>query len=275
MIVLVTDSTACLTRAEAREWNVCVVPHSYRLDGNLYTELFEGENGAYAPVLRGSRLRSSMQASEDQFYYVFQALLQRGMDVLCTVISSRLSGAYSAAVNASRRLGSRVAVVDSQLTAGGLYLLLASLRQSIDQEHLSLRQAALRCESIRRHIGVAFSVENMEALRKSRRMGLVRQSVVSMLNRRPVLLLQKGAIVSFGLARGWKERLEKLMEFLPSNVGKVVIQCFEKNREAVALAAEIKRRFCAPLVLLREIGPVLSIHIGEDAIALSWEEKTE
>ena len=106
------------------------------------------------------------------------------------------------------------------MTAGGLYLLLASLRQSIDQEHLSLRQAALRCESIRQHIGVAFSVENMEALRKSRRMGLVRQSVVSMLNRRPVLLLQKGAIVSFGLARGWKERLEKLMEFLPSQRGK-------------------------------------------------------
>ena len=67
MIAIVTDSTACLTQTEARNWNVFVVPHEYRLDGNLYTETFDGENGAYSSVLRRSRERISLQASEDRF----------------------------------------------------------------------------------------------------------------------------------------------------------------------------------------------------------------
>ena len=273
MIAIVTDSTACLTQAEARSWNVYLVPHEYRLDGNLYTETFDGENGAYADAIRRSRERVSLQASEERFYHLFHSLRSRGMEVLCTVISSRLSGAYSAAATAAQRLGGGVAVVDSQLTAGGLYLLISRLRAEIDANGLSLSAAKSLCESLRGRIGVAFSVENMDALRRSHRIGVVRQSVNAILNRRPILLLQRGAIISRGLARGWKEKLALLTAQIPHGADRLVVQYYEDKREAVLLASELKQRLRAPQILLREIGPVLSIHIGTDALAVSWEEK--
>lgn len=272
MIAIVTDSTACLTQAEARSWNVSVVPHEYRLDGNLYTETYEGENGAYAAAIRRSRERASLQASEERFFHLFQNLRRQGMEVLCTVLSSRLSGAYSAAATAAQRVGG-VAVVDSQLTAGGLYLLIARLRGEIDRRQLTLSEAAEECASLRGRIGVAFSVENMEALRKSRRIGVVRQSVNAILNKRPVLLLEKGGIVSRGLARGWQERMERLCGEIPQGAERLVVQYYEKKKEAVQFAAELKQRMNVPQILLREIGPVLSIHIGEDALAVSWEKQ--
>ncbi len=271
MIAIVTDSTACLTQTEARNWNVFVVPHEYRLDGNLYTETFDGENGAYSSVLRRSRERISLQASEDRFYHLFRSLRSRGMEVLCTVISSRLSGAYSAALTAAQRAGGGIEVVDSHLTAGGLYLLVSRLREEVEKRRLDLASAKQFCEEARGRIGVVLSVENMEALRKSRRIGFVRQSVNAILNRRPILLLQKGAIVSCELARGWQERMEQLTARIPQNAERLVVQYYEQKKEAILLASELKRRFCVPQILLREIGPVLSIHIGEDALAVSWE----
>lgn len=273
MIALVTDSTACLTQAEARNWNVFLVPHTYRLDGNLYTETFEGENGAYVSVLRNSREKISLQASEEQFYHLFRSLKRNGMEVLCTVLSSRLSGAYSAAITAAKRVGEGIAVVDSQLTAGGLYLLISRIREEIDKKQMSLSEAAALCGRLRGRIGVAFSVEHMDALRKSRRIGVVRQSVGSILNRRPVLLLRRGGIISCGLARGWQEKSELLAAQIPHDTERLVVQYYEKKKEAVQFASSLKKKLCVPLILLREIGPVLSIHIGEDALAVSWEEK--
>lgn len=270
MIAIVTDSTACLTQAEAKSWNVFVVPHEYRLDGNLYTETYDGENGAYASALRRSRERVTLQASEERFFHLFHSLRSRGMEVLCTVLSSRLSGAFSAASTAAQRLGGGVEVVDSHLTAGGLYLLISRLREEIDAQHLGLAAAKRFCEEVRNHIGVAFSVENMDALRRSHRIGVVRQSVSSILNRRPILLLQRGAIISCGLARGWQEKLEKLTAQIPPQASRLVVQYYENKKEAVLLASELKQRLCVPQILLREIGPVLSIHIGEDALAVSW-----
>ena len=39
MIALVTDSTAPLTHAEAEKYGICVVPHSYTVDGTAYLEI--------------------------------------------------------------------------------------------------------------------------------------------------------------------------------------------------------------------------------------------
>lgn len=271
MIALVTDSTAGLTQAEARSWNVLVAPHSYSLNGNYYTETYAGENGAYPQALRHSLARATLQASEDVFYCLFRHLQKQGMEILCPVISARLSGAYSAAATAAARLGGGIAVVDSQLTAGGLYLLVSRLRQEIDQNGLTLAEAAAACEEWKRRISVTFSVAKMDALRKSRRIGVVRQSVNAMLNRRPVLLLQRGSVASCGLARGWREEKRLFLNLVPQNAGRVVVQYFEQKENAAELAAELKQELRVPCILLREIGPVLSIHIGEDALAVSWE----
>jgi DegV family protein with EDD domain len=112
------------------------------------------------------------------------------MIVLCIVISSRLSGAWSSAVTAAREVGSsKVAVIDSLSTAGGLYYQVVRARELADRG-LSHAELADRCTEMRQSSGVAFSVENMSALRRSHRLGPLNQSVNTILNCRPVLLLK-------------------------------------------------------------------------------------
>ena len=103
MIALVTDSTACLTPEDARRLNAHVVPHTYTDGSHIYAENYSGENGGFRQLLEEKDC-STVQCSISSFQAAFEGLLQRGYDVLCLVISSRLSGAYSSAKAAALSL---------------------------------------------------------------------------------------------------------------------------------------------------------------------------
>ena len=79
-------------------------------------------------------LCATAQASVADFVGMFQAIVHQGGEVLCVVISSRLSGAYSSACIAAKAVDAeKVRVVDSRTTAGGLALLLKKAAKLIRQ----------------------------------------------------------------------------------------------------------------------------------------------
>ena len=131
MIAIVTDSTAYVTREDARALGV-VVPMTYSIGGNqLYTESYIGENGMFESLLKknppGQR---TSQATMSAFMSTFEEIRSAGHQVLCLTISSRLSGTYSNAAIAARELGGTdISVVDSRTTAGGLLLMARAARR--------------------------------------------------------------------------------------------------------------------------------------------------
>ena len=277
MIALVTDSTACLTPEDARRLNAHVVPHTYTEGSHIYAENYSGENGGFRQLLEEKDC-STVQCSISSFQAAFEGLLQRGYDVLCLVISSRLSGAYSSAKAAAlslcshRRYTGRIQVVDSHTTAGALRFLLGKARSLADQG-LSLEKLAQACEEAREKAGLAFSVDTMERLRKSGRLGIVRQSVNTILNRKPILVLQNGAISCHEMARGKANQAAALTEIISSKAKAVTLHYFENSQHLQPLVAAIRLRFSNIPMTFRELGPVLGIHIGTSAVAVSWEEE--
>ena len=192
MITLVTDSTAYLTKEEADRLKLRVVPMHYTIAGNSYTEGFADENQNFVDKIAANPdLCATAQASVADFVGMFQAIVHQGGEVLCVVISSRLSGAYSSACIAAKAVDAeKVRVVDSRTTAGGLALLLKKAAKLIRQGY-PLEDIVAQVKKQREKTGIAFSVEDMESLRKSGRLSIVRQSVGAILNIRPILCLEK------------------------------------------------------------------------------------
>lgn len=116
-------------RAEAAALGCDIVPMHYLVDGVRRDETFEGENGVYDALLRGGTVLGTEAVYRSAFYGEFRRLLECGSDVLCVTMSSRLSGTHRSAVEARDQLvgegadPSRVAIVDSWTTSGGLELL--------------------------------------------------------------------------------------------------------------------------------------------------------
>lgn len=271
MIALVTDSSACLTKEEAMKIGIRVVPLTYNVDGHQFTEGFSGSNGNYAELLSRAESAVTRQARTSVFASTFEELFRSGFEILCVVMSSRLSGTYSSARTAAQEIGGRVAVLDSQTTGAGLAYLLKYARSLADDE-LTLENITAACQEFRSRLGLGFSVDNIEKLRRSGRLGIVRQSVNSILNIRPVLCLRQGAIASFGNARGKQEQGEMLASMVPESADSITVHYFSTPHSTHRLTELLRKRFPHVPIRLCELGPVLGIHIGLGTIGVAWRQ---
>ena len=270
MIVLVTDSTAYISAAEAAALGVMVLPMTYSVDAQApVNERYVDDNGDFERLIRENptTLRTS-QVSFVRFQSAFEELRAAGHQILCMTISSRLSGTYGNAFNAARELpGDGIRVVDSLSTAGGLTLLLREARRMI-ASGMNLADTAEAINAMRHRVQITFSVDDMEPLRRSGRLGSVKLSVSTILNIRPMLRCENGSIQSYAVVRGQNEQLRALIKAVPPEATNVIIQHFAAEERAEKLAAYFRER--GRKAEIRHIGPVLGIHLGAGSIALAW-----
>ena len=271
MIAIVADSTVCATRDQARAMGLTVVPTGFTAGAAAYTERFMDDRGP--DETRELTLQPDCKTSHPPvaaFQQAFEGLLAQGFDILCLTISSRLSGAYSSASVAARETDEgRIAVVDSQTTCGGLWLLCKAARGLADAG-LGLSDLALRVKELRPKAGIVFSVENMDALRRSGRLGVIPQSVGTLLNIRPILQCQNGSVASVGVARGLQDRVRQMLRRIPEKPVALMLHYLLPAPTADALRQAIEQKFEGVPLYTAIGGPVLGIHLGAGTIGVSW-----
>ncbi|MDI9519643.1 MAG: DegV family protein [Bacillota bacterium] len=273
MIYLLTDSTACISRKEAREMGVILIPMGYTRDGkDAFQEGYIEESVAWAKNWQDLSPFSTSQVSTSSFLDVFLSLKEQGHQALCLTISSRLSGTYQNAVKAAEEAGEGFYVLDSRTTAGGLYLMLRQARQRLN-EGMAIEDVMEELRAMRRLSHTIFTIQDMNPLRRSGRLGYVRSSVSTLLNLRPLLMLQDGSVVSHSLARGKQDQLRQMLLGLSGNPREVIIQ--ECGDEEAADALEERMREKGLEVIRRQIGIVLAIHLGLPVLSIAWVESKE
>lgn len=269
MIKIITDSSAYLRKQEAADLGVRVVPLCYYVKDRNYCESFSDQNGNFTDLLKSNAKFSTSQPNPSAFLSCFEEELAAGNQALCLTISSRLSGTYSAAFMAARQTESKqIAVVDSHLTAGGLYLLIKEAKKLIDAGE-RLTDIARQLLVIRERISIAFSVDDITPLRNSGRIGMVRMGVGTILNVRPILICQEGGIVFDRTVRGDKEIIRALMDKVPANAQDAVINYISNSKLASDLYNVIRERRPGLPIKLQKLGPVLGIHLGLKVVGLS------
>lgn len=281
MIAIVTDSSAYLTLEECRAMGVTVVPLTYALgEDSAISELCVDQNGDYETfVLRNLTNIKTSQASYQMFYQTFRRLVARGFDVLCLTISGRLSGTYGNARMAAQELAhevtqtsardmvrERVQVIDSKSVGAGLYLLVRAADAMV-RAGVALPMIAHRLRGLRDQLRTAFSVDDITPLRKSGRLGGMKLSISTILNLKPMLGFQDGALVALGTARGRQEQIRLLLEALPDDADTYVVEGFCADDAVRRLREALESR--GKTVLLRRLGPVLAAHLGAGCVGVA------
>ena len=170
MIAIVTDSTSYFTKKDAQDLGIHIVPINYSIGTQTYNEDFSDCNADITPLLKQNPLSvTTSHAPVEVFKNIFKDLTDKNYEVLCLVISSRLSGAYSSACIAAKEVeNSKIVVVDSLTTAGGLQLLVSEAAQLI-KSNISLVELAKKIEALKTNIGLVFSVDDIAPAKKKRK----------------------------------------------------------------------------------------------------------
>jgi len=270
MIAIVSDSSISLTQKEAAELGIHIVPMTYTVAGRPFHEHYSDTNGAFERLVSHYPCTTSQPASA-AFMSTFQELVRQGYEVLCLVISSRLSGTYSSATIAAKEISAeKIRIVDTRTTVGGMRFLAERAKELIAQDAKGLEEVALALEREREKVSILFSVENMAPLRRSGRLGFVRQSISTILNIRPILMCRDGTLVSHGFAKGKRQQIEKIVETVPAAVKKITVLYLGDIKEARDLAAAVTKKFPDLVPSVTAVGPVLGIHLGIPAVGVAW-----
>lgn len=303
MFTIVTDTTSGLSRAEAADLGVGVLPMTYMCDQTRYLENFSGENGAYAKLFEASHtveteaIRTSSCAAE------FRSRVLKGNDVLFICLSSHLSGTYRSACQAAEALADshrstnvpvgkdaqlpsleglsdtvvstsdghhHVAVFDSWLTSGALELL---VRHAVElaRSGFSLKTVVEELERDRSCLAAAFTVPDIGALRRSGRLGAIRRSLSTKLDHYPIMQLEHGSIHEVSTVRGLSRAARSLVALAPDDADEFILSHYgERGREAAALLRAVRTRFPRATVRVKDGGPVLAKNLGLGTVSLVW-----
>lgn len=269
MFAIVTDTTVYLSKAQAKEWNVNLVEMSFTDSNKIFYETFSDENKKIETFLNSTKWSTS-QPSVSSFKNQFEELIKKYDSVLCLVISSRLSGAYSSAMLAAKEVNAeKIKIFDSLSTSGGLKLQVKRAAE-LSKANVDINEAYSILETERDNIHSVFSVDDMEPLRKSGRIGFVRQAIGTILNIKPILMLEKGAIVTSQMAKGKSEQIKRLLNLVPLEAKEIDVAYFGSPEKAVLIMSKLTEKFNSSKITVSMVGPVLGIHLGLTAVGIAF-----
>ena len=275
-VAIVTDSTADLPEELRAPLGITMVPLNVHIGGVSFRDQVELSTDEFMRRLADTAdLPSTSQPSSGAFEEVFRGLARDHDEIVCVLISSRLSGTVQSAQIAADAVSDtiNVEVVDS-LTASlgcGFQVLQAHrlAEQGLDAADIATR---LRGQTANYHI--VFFVETLDHLRRGGRIGKAASLVGSMLKLKPLLRVDEGQVVPFERTRTRKRAIEALVEFAENlpEIERIAVlhnttpddaeHVYQRVRGLARTESEVP---------IAKFGPVLGTHVGPGTLGLAIE----
>ena len=213
------DSACDIARDEVVAAGAAFLPLHVRMGDHEYldgVDLMHEE--FYNRLTQDKGQPTTSQISPGFFEEAFRRSLAKDEEVVCLTVSSGLSGTCARALMARDELPPlqrrRVHVVDSENVSIGEQVL-ARLALRLIEQGIGAADLAAELDVRKQDIRVFALLDTLEYLRRGGRISAVSAAAGTLLNVKPIVAVQAGAIVAVGKARGAKAgraQLERLVE---------------------------------------------------------------
>ena len=273
MVKIVTDSTGYLPLELLEQYDIRVVPLNVHFgEDRVYQEGVNLTNDEFYQMLaEAPELPTTSQPSPGQFRDVFGELTEAGHQVVCIVISQKMSGTYQSALEASRAFpDADVTVIDSEFVAGGLALMTLTAAE-MTADGRSLDQIVKRVEQMKQDTRLFFVVDTLEYLQKGGRIGTASALLGTMLKVKPILTVSEGIVQPVDRVRTKRKAVQRVLAEMEDSVSPnqpvlVTVMHALAPDEARELESEVQRRLQCERILTIDIGSVVGIHAGPGVV---------
>lgn len=246
-VVVVTDSSARLPADLLDKWGIRVVPLHILLDG---TDLRDGVDDIPGDIHKLAATTAAATPAELADAYQ-QALADSGADgVVAVHISSALSGTCRAAERTAADLDPNVRVIDSKSAAMGTGFVAVA----------------------RGHAFIV--VHRLDNLRRSGRIGGAKAWLGTALALKPLLRIDDGKLVLAQRVRtishATEAMIDRVCQVIGDGTAALAVHHVNNPDGATEVATALGKRLpaCEPAIVT-ELGPVLALHVGAGAVAVS------
>lgn len=278
-IKIVTDSTADLTQALIREFNIKVIPLKVFFGEKVYREGVDITPKMFYELLkRSEKLPTTSQPSPGEFQELYDELTSDGSSVISIHISSNMSGTYQSALIARNNLPERdITVVDSKQVSMALGLVVLSAAKAA-RDGCSKEEVLHRVKEVAGKVRTYFVVDTLEYLAKGGRIGKAAALLGTVLNIKPILTIDDGYIAPVERIRGKGKALDHIINLARDfSLKHRQISCAMVHGDALDEVLKFHQKIISELQycehIICEIGAVVGTHAGPGTIALFFYEE--
>jgi DegV family protein with EDD domain len=271
---IVTDSAATLDPAVVKQLEIAVLPLTVRIDGKDYHDGIDLSAEELLLDMARQHLRPTIVGpTAAQFQELYGQLTRTTNQIISLHSAAGLSAIVREAQAAAREYLGRcdIVVMDSQTVSLGLGILVEEAAR-MAQDNVPLGEIVRQIRGIIRHIYIVMITDELDYLEHSRLISPSQAILGTMLNIKPFLAIEEGALIPMEKVRSRERAIEKIAEFAsefseikqmailqstpyPTDETKLLL-------ERLALVAPNKE---APILLY---GPLLAAHVGPNAMGL-------
>ncbi len=276
---ILTDSASDLSEEILRAHGIKVVPLVLVKGGESYRDGVDITAGEFhQALLEGGELPTTSQPPPGAFLEAFHSIAEEAEEVVGVILGSNLSGTFKSAEAAAVRFhGARIHLMDS-LGASLLQGLLVLKAAELAELSLPPPQIVGELKRIRNQSGVLLTVDSLDRLLASGRVGKGKAWLARVLGIKPILRVPTDGrpLAPAGRAVGRKRMIPALLEALRKEVGRgarrIRFGVVHVGRpEVVAeVSAALREEYGDVEILSAPATPVLATHTGLGSFAVAF-----
>lgn len=286
-VAIVTDSVADIPEILVDKYNIKVIPLTVHFGGKSYKDRIDISNQEFYQFIGEAKtLPTTSQPTPAQFIETYRACKEEGADKILSIhFSADMSGTCQGAKMAADMLKDEIdiEVIDSRTVTVGLGMLIIGIAQLIEEQpDIAWETLLLRIQEMMSSSRILFLLDSLDNLQKGGRIGKASYMVGSVLNIKPILIVEDGVIGVHEKVRG--KKIEKAIDRLTDDLIEVIDpskkmylalgfnnkEYLEVLRDNLKAKIEAYGEFDHELLLDFEIGCVTTTHIGLGAFGIAF-----
>ena len=278
--VITTESNSDMPKEFLEENHICVIPHYYSIDDQVYGDGKELTIKEFYDAMRARKKAATMASNPAVILDKFTEIAQSGKDILHISFSSALSGGYNNIMSGAAEVmeefpGIKINVVDTLSVSLGEGIL---IKAAVDMQSQgkSLEETTDYVQSLVPHLCVQFTVDDLNHLYRGGRLSKTTAIVGTLANIKPILYVDdQGKLVALDKTRGRKKSLNLLVKNMAQRLGSfkdrqifIGVVHGDCEEDALYLAQLIRQEFGYDNILIQPVGPSIGAHSGPGAIGV-------
>lgn len=279
---IVTDSASDLPKAWAEQNDIEVLPILVYVDGKEFEDgVTLSADALYEAMIAGKEVKTA-QIPLKYFLNRFEAYAKSEDHYVYLAFSSKLSGTYQTAMMAYDTVKEaypnfEMTIVDTKCVSLGLGVIAIEAAKRA-AEGQSLEQILSYVDWVTPKMAHVFSVDDLEYLYRGGRVSRSKAFIGNLLNIKPILKVDDGALVPFDKAKGRKKRLQMMLDYVEAHgvdLGNQLIGIAHTLNESEALYIKeaFEKRYGTKDFVIGSLGCAVGAHCGPGLITLFF--KTE
>ncbi len=275
MLKIAMDTAGDLCSGWQKKYKIELIPINIIHNGVSYQQGIDIHyDDFYDLVEKDNVIPSTSQPTPYQFVEFYKKIAKPGESVLSIHVTDKLSGTMNSARQAADELKGTYNIIPFDSASGTICMgMMCKEARKMDLAGKSVDEILKKLESIRKKMELIFTVDTMKFAKLSGRIKSLQATLASILDIKPIIELQDGAIEIKDKVRSRKASLEKMITRLKQKVGDQPVQIAVIHAHDPAtgqmVMEEVKKTFQCVEVAFAEISISLAVHFGPGTIGLA------